>query len=103
MSGKSKGIIITSEAKNRFQVRSPYDIASLGLIFGLSEELSKCAISTTCQKVLVAAESRRLGRTPVLMRYEDVSTSEEDEEMKSSQKRRGSSVELKESKKIKGS
>jgi ribonuclease P/MRP protein subunit RPP1 len=81
--GKSKAIIISSEAKNRFQTRSPYDISSLGLIFGLSEEQAKCAISTMGRKVLVAAESRRLGRTPVLMKYEDVDTStseEEDEE-----------------------
>lgn len=80
MVGKSKGIIISSEAKDSFQIRSPYDIASLGLIFGLSEEQAKCAISTMGRKVLICAESRRLGRTPVLMKYEDVdtSTSEED-------------------------
>lgn len=36
------------------------------------------------RKVLISAESRRLGRTPVLMKYEDVDTStseEEDSEM----------------------
>lgn len=82
MIGKSKGIIISSEATNRFHVRSPHDISSLGLIFGLSEEQAKCAISTMGRKVLIAAESRRMGRTPVLMKYEDVntSTSEEDED-----------------------
>lgn len=80
MVGKSKGIIISSEALDSFQIRSPYDIAGLGLIFGLSEEQAKCAISTTARKVLVAAESRRLGRTPVLMRYEDVNTSTSEEE-----------------------
>lgn len=82
MVGKSKAIIISSEARDRFQVRSPYDISGLGLIFGLSEEQAKCAISTTGRKVLVASESRRLGRSPVLMKYEDVntSTSEEEEE-----------------------
>lgn len=81
MSGKSKSIIISSEARSRFHVRSPYDISSLGLIFGLSEEQAKCAISSMSQKVFIAAESRRLGRTPVLMKYEDVntSTSEEDD------------------------
>lgn len=85
MIGKSKGIVISSEATDRFHVRSPYDISSLGVIFGLSEEQAKCAISTMGRKVLVAAESRRLGRTPVLMKYEDVNTStsedEEDSEM----------------------
>lgn len=80
MIGKSKSIIISSEATDRFHVRSPYDISSLGVIFGLSEEQAKCAISTTGRKVLVAAESRRLGRTPVLMKYEDVDTSTSEEE-----------------------
>lgn len=82
MIGKSKSIIISSEATDRFHIRGPYDIASLGVIFGLSEEQAKCAISTMGRKVLVAAESRRLGRTPVLMKYEDVnsSTSEDEED-----------------------
>lgn len=82
MIGKSKGIIISSEAKNKFHVRSPFDISSLGLIFGLSEEQAKCSISTMGRKVILAAQCRRLGRTPVLMKYEDVdtSTSEEDDD-----------------------
>lgn len=85
MIGKSKAIIISSAATDSFHIRSPYDIASLGLIFGLSEEEAKCAISTMGRKLLVAAESRRLGRTPVVMKYADVDTStseeEEDEDM----------------------
>jgi ribonuclease P/MRP protein subunit RPP1 len=80
MTGKSKGIIISSEATDRFHIRSPYDISGLGLIFGLSEEQAKCAISTMCRKVLIAAESRRLGRTPVLMKYDDVNTSTSEDE-----------------------
>lgn len=34
-----------------------------GLIFGLSEEQSKSAISHTCRRVLLKAESRRYGKT----------------------------------------
>lgn len=112
MIGKSKGIIISSEATDRFHVRSPYCISSLGLIFGLSEEQAKCAISKMGRKVLIAAESRRLGRTPVLMKYEDVntSTSEDDDtdnecsmDVESSQdcKKRKNSPENGQSKKIK--
>lgn len=109
MSGKSKGIVISSEAKDRFHIRSPFDISSLGLIFGLSEEQAKCAISTMSKKVLIAAESRRLGRTPALIKYEHVasSTSEEDDsEMEIAAvppqgfKRKGSATEN-ESKKVK--
>lgn len=82
MVGKSKGIVISSGATDRFHIRSPNDISSLALIFGLSEEQANCAISTTSHRVLIAAESRRLGRTPALMRFEDVnsSTSEESSE-----------------------
>lgn len=80
MMGKSKGIIISSEATDRFHIRSPADIASLGLIFGLSEEQAKGAISSMGRKLFLAAESRRLGRTPVLMKYEDVDTSTSEEE-----------------------
>lgn len=82
MIGKSKGIIISSEATDRYHIRNPISIACLGLIFAISEEQAKSAISTMSRKVLVAAESRRLGKSPVLMKYEDVdtSTSEEDED-----------------------
>jgi len=110
MIGKSKGIIISSEATDRFHVRSPYCISSLGLIFGLSEEQAKCAISKMGRKVLIAAESRRLGRTPALMKYEDINTStSEDEDSDSSMdvdssqdfKKRKNSPEKGQSKKIK--
>jgi len=85
MVGKSQGIIMSSEATDRFHIRSPFDLASLGFIFGLSEEQAKCAISTMGRKVLLAAESRRFGRAPVLMKFDDVdtSTSEEEEEEES--------------------
>jgi ribonuclease P/MRP protein subunit RPP1 len=108
MSGKSKGIIISSEASNRFHIRSPYDISSLGLILGLSEEQAKSAISSMSRRVLIAAESRRLGRTPALMKYDDVNTStseEEESEMevdaKESKKRKGISVGSDKNKKVK--
>ncbi|KAG4070823.1 hypothetical protein HA402_011049 [Bradysia odoriphaga] len=60
---KSKNIIICSGATNKFHVRSPYDIANLGLIFGLSEEQSKAAISHICRSLLLRAEARRYGKT----------------------------------------
>lgn len=85
MVGKSKGIIISSEAKDQFHIRNPLSIACLGLIFGISEEQAKCAISTMSLKVLVAAESRRLGKSPVLMKYEDIDTSTSEEESEDSE------------------
>lgn len=53
--GKSKNIIITSGALNRFHIRGPYDIANLGLIFGLSEEQSKYSILGQCRSLLLRA------------------------------------------------
>ena len=38
MIGKSKGIIISSGATDRFHIRSAYDVACLGFIFGLTAE-----------------------------------------------------------------
>ncbi|KAG5684852.1 hypothetical protein PVAND_014062 [Polypedilum vanderplanki] len=80
MIGKSRGIIFTSEAKDSYQVRSPYDVGCLGFIFGLSEEQGRAAVSTVSRKVLLAAECRRLGKTPVLMKYEEIDTSTSEEE-----------------------
>lgn len=81
MVGKSKGIIISSGATDRFHVRSPYDVACLGYIFGLSEEQGRAGISSMCKNLMVAAESRRLGRTPLVVRLEDIdSTSSEEED-----------------------
>lgn len=34
-----------------------------------------------CKKLLIAAESRRLGRTPVVVRYEDIDSSSSEEEV----------------------
>ncbi|XP_070506518.1 ribonuclease P protein subunit p30 [Chironomus tepperi] len=80
MIGKSRGIILTSEAKDPFHIRNPYDVGCLGYIFGLSEEQGRSAVSTLGRKVLLAAESRRLGKTPVLVKYEDVNSSSDEEE-----------------------
>uniref|UniRef100_A0A182QJX9 Uncharacterized protein n=1 Tax=Anopheles farauti TaxID=69004 RepID=A0A182QJX9_9DIPT len=65
--GKSKNVIISSGASNAFQLRSPYDIANLGLIFGLSEEQSKEAIRGVPNRILLSAEGRRLGKAGVVI------------------------------------
>ncbi|XP_013102868.2 ribonuclease P protein subunit p30 [Stomoxys calcitrans] len=61
--GKSKSIIISSGATNRFELRGPYDVANLSFIFGLSEDQGKCAIDRFCRQLFLRAESRRLGKT----------------------------------------
>lgn len=80
LSGRGRGVIISSEAKDRFHVRSPYDVSNLGLIFNLSEDQARSSVNLMCRKVLITAESRRLGKTPVLASYADVDTSTSEEE-----------------------
>lgn len=80
LAGRGRGVIISSEAKDRFQMRSPCDVANLGLIFNLSEDQARSSVNLMCRKVLIAAESRRLGKTPLLVAYADVDTSTSEEE-----------------------
>uniref|UniRef100_A0A3Q3WSE8 Ribonuclease P protein subunit p30 n=1 Tax=Mola mola TaxID=94237 RepID=A0A3Q3WSE8_MOLML len=41
------------------ELRGPYDITNLGLLFGLSDGDAKEAVSSTCRSVLLHAETRR--------------------------------------------
>uniref|UniRef100_A0A182RRK8 Uncharacterized protein n=1 Tax=Anopheles funestus TaxID=62324 RepID=A0A182RRK8_ANOFN len=77
--GKSKNVIISSEAKNPFQLRSPYDLANLGLIFGLSEEQSKESIRGIPNKILLSAESRRFGKAGVIIARRTKSAEDSDD------------------------
>ncbi|XP_065083811.1 ribonuclease P protein subunit p30 [Ochlerotatus camptorhynchus] len=76
--GKSKNVIISSEARNRFQVRGPYDIANLGLIFGLSEEQSKNSILALPRKVLISADSRRHGKAGLVVKIRQKAVDSDD-------------------------
>lgn len=80
LTGRSRGIIISSGATDRFEIRSPCDVANLGLIFNLSEDQARSSVNSMCRKVLIAAESRRLGKNPVLAKYEDVDTDTTDDD-----------------------
>nr|XP_036858830.1 ribonuclease P protein subunit p30 isoform X4 [Manis javanica] len=41
------------------EIRGPYDVANLGLLFGLSENDAKAAVSTNCRAVLLHGETRK--------------------------------------------
>lgn len=69
--GKLKNIVITSGAKNWIELRSPYDVANLGLLFGLSEEQAKHSIKGQCQKLVLKAEGRRHGKTIIYIKEAD--------------------------------
>uniref|UniRef100_A0A336LWP6 CSON006410 protein n=1 Tax=Culicoides sonorensis TaxID=179676 RepID=A0A336LWP6_CULSO len=66
--GKSRNIIMSSGATERFQLRSPYDVAHLGWIFGLSEEQAKDAVCGKARQLLIRAETRRCGSAIVYVR-----------------------------------
>lgn len=53
--GKSKNIILSSGATDKFQVRSPNDVSNLGLIFGMSEEQARNSIFGLARKLLLSA------------------------------------------------
>ncbi|XP_007251211.3 ribonuclease P protein subunit p30 [Astyanax mexicanus] len=55
---KGKNVIVASGAEAPLNLRGPYDIANLGLIFGLSEGDSKAAVSTNCRSVVLHGETR---------------------------------------------
>lgn len=55
LGGKSKGIIISSGAQDKIEIRGPNDVANLGLIFGLSEEQSRNAIFGLGRKLMLSA------------------------------------------------
>ncbi|KAM9837827.1 ribonuclease P protein subunit p30 isoform 1-T1 [Aulostomus maculatus] len=56
---KGKNLIMSSAAEKHLELRGPYDITNLGLLFGLSEEDAKEAISSTCRSVLLHADTRK--------------------------------------------
>ncbi|XP_053306074.1 ribonuclease P protein subunit p30 [Spea bombifrons] len=56
---KGKNIIISSGAEKPMEMRGPYDVATLGLLFGLSEGASKAAVSTNCRAALLHGETRK--------------------------------------------
>uniref|UniRef100_H2R7L0 Ribonuclease P protein subunit p30 n=2 Tax=Pan troglodytes TaxID=9598 RepID=H2R7L0_PANTR len=41
------------------EIRGPYDVANLGLLFGLSESDAKAAVSTSCRAALLHGETRK--------------------------------------------
>jgi len=59
--GKARNIILSSGATDKFQLRSPYDVANLGWIFGLSEEQSKESIRGKPRLALIKGEIRKQG------------------------------------------
>uniref|UniRef100_A0A3B4UQJ5 Ribonuclease P/MRP 30 subunit n=1 Tax=Seriola dumerili TaxID=41447 RepID=A0A3B4UQJ5_SERDU len=56
---KGKSVILSSAAEKALELRGPYDVTNLGLLFGLSDGDAKEAVTSTCRSVLLHAETRR--------------------------------------------
>ncbi|XP_070801508.1 ribonuclease P protein subunit p30 isoform X1 [Pituophis catenifer annectens] len=56
---RGKNIVLSSGAEKPIQLRSPYDVANLGWLFGLSESNGKAAVSTNSRAVLLHGEARK--------------------------------------------
>ncbi|XP_053927583.1 ribonuclease P protein subunit p30 isoform X2 [Cuculus canorus] len=56
---KGKNIVISSAAERPLELRGPYDVANLGLLFGLSEGEAKAAVSTNCRATVLHGETRK--------------------------------------------
>ncbi|XP_018418355.1 PREDICTED: ribonuclease P protein subunit p30 [Nanorana parkeri] len=56
---KGKNIIVSSGAERPLDLRGPYDVATLGLLFGLSEGPAKAALSINCRSALLHGETRK--------------------------------------------
>ncbi|KAG8552349.1 hypothetical protein GDO81_004483 [Engystomops pustulosus] len=56
---KGKNIIVSSGAEAPLDLRGPYDVATLGLLFGLSETSAKDAVSTRSRAVILHGEARK--------------------------------------------
>ncbi|KAM6897166.1 ribonuclease P protein subunit p30 [Xenentodon cancila] len=56
---KGKNVILSSAAEKALELRGPYDVTNLGLLFGLLDGDAKQAVSSTCRAALLHAGTRK--------------------------------------------
>ncbi|XP_028306786.1 ribonuclease P protein subunit p30 isoform X2 [Gouania willdenowi] len=56
---RGRGVILCSAAEQALELRGPYDVITLGVLFGLCDADSKDCVSSSCRSVLLHAETRR--------------------------------------------
>ena len=59
--GKSKNVIISSDARHVLELRGPHDVANLGHLFGLNEQQGKFAVSNMANEAIRSAAGRKIG------------------------------------------
>ena len=75
--GKSKNIIISSDAKHVLELRGPHDVANLGHLLGLNEQQGKMAVSYMAAEVVRSAAGRKIGCYRATVQNIDKLSSEE--------------------------
>lgn len=60
-----KHIILSSNAKNALDLRGPYDVASLGLLFGIKENIVPHVVSANCRAVIVSGFARKTAKCTI--------------------------------------
>lgn len=78
--GKSQNIVISSGAARYIELRTPYEVANLGLLFGLSEEQAKSAMAGNCRKLLIRAQGRRHNKAVMVVEVAEKEEEKTDEE-----------------------
>ncbi|KAM7398268.1 hypothetical protein PAMA_006259 [Pampus argenteus] len=56
---RGRNVILSSAAVQPLELRGPYDVTNLGLLFGLSDGDAKVAVSSSCRSVILHAETRK--------------------------------------------
>lgn len=56
---RGRNIIISSTATNPMELRGPYDVANIGILFGMNENQAKDAVQSNCRAVLMHAVARK--------------------------------------------
>lgn len=75
--GKSKNIVVTSNADNYAHFRGVYDIINLGFIYGMNNNQSLESIRNNARRLILKSESRRTGKL-----YVAISINNEENETK---------------------
>ncbi|XP_029465710.1 ribonuclease P protein subunit p30 isoform X2 [Rhinatrema bivittatum] len=77
---KGKNVIISSSAERPLELRGPYDVATLGLLFGLSEADAKAAVSSNCRAALLHGATRKTAFGVVFTMKKPRTTGDEEKE-----------------------
>ncbi|XP_029465711.1 ribonuclease P protein subunit p30 isoform X3 [Rhinatrema bivittatum] len=73
-------VIISSSAERPLELRGPYDVATLGLLFGLSEADAKAAVSSNCRAALLHGATRKTAFGVVFTMKKPRTTGDEEKE-----------------------